>query len=89
MVQYRNMTMCAGTSSTGARWCGAPAWLGTGNWTVRTHESNNNNNEQSSVRIVNRETGLVHDGDQALVSDIAFLHSQVFVEIHSFLCYDT
>lgn len=47
----------------------------TGNWTVRTHESNNNNNEQGSVRIVNRETSLVHDGDQTLVSDIAFLHS--------------
>ncbi len=44
----------------------------TDNWIIRTHESNTANNEQGCVYVVNKDTGLVHDGDQALAFNCDF-----------------
>lgn len=42
------------------------------NWIVRTHESKIANNEQGEVYIVNKDTGLVHNGEQALAFNCDF-----------------
>ena len=47
----------------------------TGKWILRTHESNPQNNEQGEIYIVNSETGMVHDGEQALAFHTDFSQS--------------
>ncbi len=45
------------------------------NWILRTHESKIDNNELGEIYIVNEETGLVHDGEQALAFNADFSQS--------------
>ncbi len=42
------------------------------NWVLRTHESDSENNEQGELYVVNAETGMVRNGNQALAFNIDF-----------------